>query len=220
MSQVAELWNCRDEDEWRRALEQYWRTETVLANLKLEKDMDSPDLAARVQQLDMQGWYDFLLNQYFRWKYTYPNRYASTTGALKRYSDTNTRGELYQIKERLFAFDQEDIREGLTIAGLIKGLGTAGASGLLAVLFPKNFGTVDQFIVKALCEVDTLREIGAIKRMKPERLTVRDAILLIGIMRTKAQENNRIFVTDLWTPRRIDMVLWTLGHGCEPGNTC
>ena len=98
------------------------------------------------------------------------------------------------------------------IATSIRGLGTAGASGLLSILFPQHFGTVDQFAVKALCQIEDLPEIETIRSMNPEGLTIRDGVLLIKILRVKAADNNRLFGGDFWTPRRIDMVLWTLGH--------
>lgn len=167
---------------------------------------------AKVQNLDEAGWYDFLLNVYFRWKYTAPNRYGSTTKQLRRYVDEGSLTDLHRIGQNLFVFDFEDIERGLTLAKSIRGLGTAGASGLLSILFPSYFGTVDQFVVNALRHVDDLPQIEAIKRMNPEDLAVRDGVLLIQIMRSKAVENNRLFETSFWTPRRIDMVLWTLGH--------
>jgi hypothetical protein len=59
----------------------------------------------------------------------------------------------------------------LRIAKEIHGLGTAGASGLLALMFPQRFGTVDQFVVKALKQVEGLPEAADIDRIKPEALT-------------------------------------------------
>jgi hypothetical protein len=40
----------------------------------------------------------------------------------------------------------------------IRGLGIAGASGLLSVLFPEYFGTVDQFVVMSLLCINGLKE--------------------------------------------------------------
>ena len=51
-----------------------------------------------------------------------------------------------------------------------------------------------------------------LERMKPEGLSVDDGVVLITIMRHKAHELNRALVTDYWTPRRLDMVLWTYGR--------
>jgi len=110
----------------------------------------------------------------------------------------------------LFAFDHANIREGLQTAKSIKGLGWAGASGLLSLLFPRWFGTVDQFVVRNLNEIGSLpdKERQQLGAMNPENLTLRDAILLTQIMRRKAEEINALFGTDEWSPRKIDMVLW------------
>ncbi len=77
---------------------------------------------------------------------------------------------LYGVKERLFALDKDDIQKYLTTANSIRGLGTAGASGLLASLFPTHFGTVDQFAVKALVQIPELSEKDLIAAMNPESL--------------------------------------------------
>jgi len=94
----------------------------------------------------------------------------------------------------------------------IRGLGTAGASGLLAVLFPAYFGTVDQFAVKALRKIPGLQESSSVAAMDPDSLKVKDGCILIRIMRRKAEELNRTFSTRKWTPRKVDMVLWTCGR--------
>jgi hypothetical protein len=88
-------------------------------------------------------------------------------------------------------------------------LGTAGASGLLAVLFPSQFGTVDQFAVKALAKIPELPERDLIGAMNPESLKLNDGTILIRIMRRKAVELNRVSSLVKWTPRKVDMVLWT-----------
>jgi hypothetical protein len=94
----------------------------------------------------------------------------------------------------------------------IRGLGTAGASGLLALMYPEAFGTVDQFAVKALRDVDNLAEEPLLAAMNPDGLNTKDGVLLINIMRRRAAQNNRLFNTDEWTPRKIDKVLWTYGR--------
>lgn len=48
--------------------------------------------------------------------------------------------------------------------------------------------------------------------MNQMRLTIKDGVLLIHIMAGKAAENNRMFQTNDWTPRKIDKVLWTYGR--------
>jgi hypothetical protein len=117
-----------------------------------------------------------------------------------------------QIRRRLLSLDPDDIRLGLKAGCDIRGLGTAGASGLLALMYPQKFGTVDQFAVKALRQVEDLPEAKSLARMNPENLTISDGVLLIEILRRKAADNNRIFKSETWTPRKLDKVLWTYGR--------
>ena len=170
--------------------------------------MDELD-AEIVRKMGPKAWFEFLLEKYFRWKYTAPNRYASTTKMLRSYAANNELAALHAIKERLFAVDRDNIQQCLSIASLIRGLGIAGASGLLAVLFPTQFGTVDQFAVKALAVIPELPERALIAAMNPESLKLNEGAILIRIMRGKADELNRTFSTTEWTPRKVDMVLWT-----------
>ena len=84
-------------------------------------------------------------------------------------------------------------------------MGVSGASGLLALLYPKKFGTVDQFVISALKELGKFPELTYID---PKCFSVELAVFIIRILQDKAQELNRKFKTDLWTPRTIDMILW------------
>ncbi|MDX9701517.1 MAG: hypothetical protein RBU23_00585 [Candidatus Auribacterota bacterium] len=201
---INKLWVSGTESDWSAMLDSYWNY-VKPDNMQLEKDMDvlNPDY---VKKLDAQGWYDFLLNKYFRWKYTAPNRYATTTNYLKKYCENGRLHVLNQIKDCLFSFDKENIEAGLSIK--ISGLGVAGRSGLLSLLFPKHFGTVDQFVVKALLNVTRLPERNLLTSMNPNGLTIKDGVILIQIMRQKSTELNNKFKTDSWTPRKIDQILW------------
>ena len=207
---ISELWQSRDEQAWKRALDRQWRFVRP-ANEALSRELEPLDLAA-IQDLDSQGWYDFLYHKYFRWKYTAPNRLATTRRSLSRYAENDTMHELLRIKEQLFSFPRQDIEQGLRVASSIRGLGIAGASGLLALMYPDYFATVDQFVVKALREVADLPQHAALDAMNPEGLKLSDGVLLIRIMRDKAAENNRIFGVDTWTPKRVDEILWTYGR--------
>jgi hypothetical protein len=201
------MWNANNPELWNEALMRYWSF-VKPSHMDLEKEMDQLD-SDTVRAMNAEEWYGFLKEKYFRWKYTAPNRYATTTRMLKSYRDGGTLPLLLKIKEKLFAFDKDDIEHGLRIVTSVKGLGTAGASGLLAVLFPRHFGTVDQFAVKALSAIPELPEIDIVRTMNHLSLKVRDGVVLITVMRRKAGELNRILSTDKWTPRRVDMVLWT-----------
>jgi len=207
---INDLWHSTDPDEWEQALLHYW--DFVLPrNIALERALDSLDLK-RLQCLSPQGWYDFLHEEYFRWKYTAPNRYATTVKRLETYIEDHALEELDCLRQQLLHLDLHDVRAGLEIAQQVRGLGTAGASGLLSLMYPDRFATVDQFVVKALRLVVDLPEGDALTKMKPESLSLTDGALLISILTRKAKENNQLFGTPDWTPRKIDMVLWTFGR--------
>jgi hypothetical protein len=117
-----------------------------------------------------------------------------------------------QTLGRQCSFNKNDIKERLKIAVEIKGLGTTGASGLLSILFPECFGTVDQFAVNALRKIEDLPERDVLSKMKPESLNLNDGVVLIQIMRDKAAQLNKKFKADTWTARKIDKVLWCVGR--------
>ena len=202
---IAELWISSDPADWERALARYW-SYVRPENFDLERSLDSLDLE-RLREMDSQSWYQFLREEYFVWKYTAANRYE-----LQRYVDDDAL-DVDAIRRKLLSLDTDDIRSSLEAADEIRGLGTAGASGLLSLMYPHKFGTVDQFVVKALSQVDGLPEAEAIAQMHPEGLSVKDGVLLIEILRRKAEDNNRLFNSETWTPRKLDMVLWTYGAG-------
>jgi hypothetical protein len=207
---ITDLWRSTDPGAWRRALDRYW--DFVLpSNLALERALEPLNLE-RIRQFDAEGWYVFLHDEYFRWKYTDPRRYATTTKHLDGHREERGLEDLDRIRGGLLALTPSDVRVGLEAADEIGGLGTAGASGLLALMYPNIFGTVDQFVVKALRNVHGLPEAEKVCKMNPEDLTVGDGVCLIGIMQRKAADLNRLFGTVDWTPRKIDKVLWTYGR--------
>jgi hypothetical protein len=219
MSKINEIWNSESERDWKNALKHYWvyvRPE----NKKLERKLNVLK-RDKIAVLDESGWFKFLHDDYFRWKYTAPNRYATTTKYLCQYKELEQLDQLLNIKKRLLNIDVSDIKLGLSTAMEIKGLGISGASGLLSLMYPVNYGTVDQFLVKALKNIQELPEsdlfeLQKIKLIKPKRpgdeiydIKLKNGIFLIEIMRRKAKSNNEIFSTNYWTPRKIDMILWS-----------
>lgn len=209
MIPVHVLWFSEDEQVWLSALNHYW--DLVKPNhLRIEKEFNTLDRSI-IEKMDASQWYDFLLNKYFLWKYTSPNRYVTTTKQLKKYLDTPYGlEELFIIKKNIFHFDLDDIGLGLGIVCSIRGLGTAGGSGLLAVLFPEKFATVDQFVVTALAKIENLPEKPLVALMRPKELTQKNGVVLIEIMKKKAKALNALFDSSFWTPRKIDMILWSV----------
>ncbi len=222
---IRDLWHSQNEKEWNNALESYWHNPSVKRNIALEKCMHGLDIE-NVKALGPRGWYEFLLYCYFPWKFTECRWLLSGMKRLKRYERESTLDGLAAIKDSLFDFDPSDVREGLKRAKRIHGLGWIAASGLLAVLFPERFGTSDQFVVKGLCEIETLPErqvvLAMVKVRKGKQVveidSLKKAALLVGIMRRKAEELNTLFGHDesdpeRWTPRKIDMILFALREG-------
>ena len=206
-SEIEQLWHSSDPSAWQRALDRYWQYIRP-THVVLEREMEGlhPD---HVRDLDADQWYDWLLRKYFAWKYTAPNRYATTTGHLKRQAAaTDGRRHLLTIRDQVLGCENASIHDALSAATQFWGLGPAGASGLLALLFPAKFGTVDQFAVKALRKVRCLPERAQLERMNSESLTIDDGVVLVEIMRRKALALNKLFNTCAWTPRRVDKILW------------
>jgi hypothetical protein len=210
---IHELWFSRDASEWNAALKRYWDL-IRCENVALEQEMERLN-RERIRQMSPDEWFTFLHDEYFRWKYTAPNRYATTTFWLKRKGGTETGShELHRIKVQILDINPENIRDSISVVSRVPGLGTAGASGLLALLYPEAFGTVDQFVVKALRKIPNLPERVAIDRIKPEGLNPRDGEVLVQIMRRHAKVlTNTLGKT--WRPRDVDKVLWTYGRKKE-----
>ena len=88
MTRIFDLWRSRSKSDWEIALKAYWNYVRP-ENLVLERRLNELKLDI-IADLDQRGWYQFLHDEYFRWKYTAPNRYATTTKSLRRY-----RGQIF-----------------------------------------------------------------------------------------------------------------------------
>lgn len=205
MLTISQLWNSNSEQDWKNALDNY-DSKVQRKNIDLEHELEQLNLD-QIKNLDQVGWYNFLHNKYFRWKYTDPRRYKQTTQNLEKYKVLNQLEDLYSIKQKLLHLDILDIKNSLSIAKEIYGLGIAGASGLITLMYPHAFGTVDKFVVDGLKEITDLPEYIEIKKIKADKegnysLSINHGFLLINIMRHKAKENNIKFNTVFWTPEK------------------
>lgn len=207
---LIDLWNSNDSADWLQALDNYWNF-VKPKNIEVEKKLNNLDYKV-VKQMSVNEFYEFLHDHYFEWKFTDSRFFSKIIGYLKVYVNEEKLHELENVKTNLFNFDLTNITKGLTIAQSIRGLGIPGASGLLSLLYPNDFGTVDQFVLKALQEIENLPEVLKIKNINPNNILLKDGVILINIMRRKASELNNIFNTNFWTPRKIDMILWTYGR--------
>lgn len=208
------FWKDNNSENWKCVWKQYESQDSVRKNSNLEREMDEFNrnkvLLWTVEQ------FNTFMEKYFHWKYTASNRYATTIKIYQEMSGFEKELCLMYMKDFVKALDskqdfenkEEYILAGFRFADLIPGLGTAGQSGLLSILFPEKFGTVDQKVVTALerCGVNT-----GIPERRKESLLVKDGILLEKIMINKAIELNKKSSSDFWTPRKVDKVLWVMG---------
>lgn len=205
---ITDFWNSKDKSEWRRALNNYYYALSQ-EEFSLDEEMDYL-IAEDVKNYSVEEFYNFLHDKYFVWKYTAKNRLATTRKSLEKYISENKLHELQEIKDSIFTLDRNNIELCLSNATKIKGLGPAGASGLLAILFPRDFGTIDQFVAISMQKIQNIENRQRVLSIKPESLSISDGVVIITILRDKAKELNSIFQTNEWTPRKIDMILWAI----------
>ena len=75
-----------------------------------------------------------------------------------------------------------------------------------------GYGNLGRGIENAIKQNPDMELVAVFTRRAPESLKIKDGIMLIEIMKEKAKELNKRFHTDFWTPRKIDMVLWSFGR--------
>ena len=188
---------------WEAILKRYDR---YIRNKELEIEMENLDSSA-LKTYDEKDWHQFL-TKYFKWKFS-GNYLARRLNKLEEEWTGGKLNDTLKIRDELFSFDTSDPSKGLEIAGKIKGLRVSGASGLLALSFPGKFGTVDKFVLRSLKE-SACHEANFSSNETDIRHE--DGVRMIEIMRKKAKELNSHSSHRYWTPRKIDKVLWTLGH--------
>ncbi len=203
------MWTGGTEQEWHQAVDRYWRY-VKPGNMKIELEMAELERRS-LQSLTAEEFYEWLYKKYFVWKYTQANRLATTRKSLeRRHGHPAGLDKLHDIQCQIFTINtRENPDKALENAGRIGGLGMPGASGLLAVLFPEDFGTVDQFVVENLLQIpDYGPLLPKIRANGTVNITPSHALFMINVFREKVVELNRRFQTDYWTPRRLDMALW------------
>jgi hypothetical protein len=204
--ELTKLWNSNSKNEWNKALARYWEF-VKPENIILEKEMENLD-PIKISRLTPEEFFYFLYDDYFAWKFTDKRWFELNRKHLQGYINENRLEELNRIKKELFEFDLENIKLGLEIASRIHGLGISGGSGLISLLFPKNFGTVDRVIVSNLKSIKDYVQRDSITSIDPYNIRLKDGVELIKIMKNRANELNIRNNIDKWTPRKIDQVLW------------
>jgi hypothetical protein len=203
---VADLWRSNGAHDWHDTLAHYW---DLVKDRELKQRLDALDLD-RLRRMDASGWYKFLRDEYAP-----TSRYGWITRSLSSFVDAAGVEALDRRRKRLLALDPSDIRTALNAALAIPGFGMVGASGLLSLMYPSAFGLVDEFVVRALREVEGLPEAAALPRMGGRPLTVRDGVIIIGVLRRKAADLSRE-LGEAWTPRMVGKALSAAGHEPVP----
>jgi hypothetical protein len=219
---MSELWNSGEESEWDMALGCYWRCfKEGSQQQMLERKLAAPQ-ADRARTMAPIESYEFLRSEYFPWKFTICGYLKQNVHHLESQYKEDQGRSLHAIRSRILAAgDADNIHDALQAADDIGGLAPVGASGLIAVLFPCRFATVDQYVVKSL----RCAGVGDAAAIDPAAIGHRDAVRIIEIQRRKAAELNEHFTKKEWTPRKIDMVLWAYRDGeccrcaTSPGHT-
>src|SRR5215831_5510159 len=209
---INDLWNSQDEREWLIALDRGWLTLVGRKDRNLVQFIHSVDLEY-VRGLGTREWYAFLI-KYFHWQFT-----GNHLQQRLRDLDKNSFEQLFSVKCSLVTIRQcemVDTRKCLNLVRTprIRVRDYPGASGLLALLFKDWFGTLDSCILESLQTIQSLpekskmRDLRAWVTMKSDWRD-RDAVLVIEIMRRKADQLNTAFSTNRWTPSSISTILST-----------
>lgn len=200
---ICKLWYSENENEWKKALEEY-NKRIKSENKNVENDLSNISISD-IKNYSGEEFYNLIHDCYIKWKYTDCRWFKGIKGCIENYN--NKCGYIFfkNIHSDLLSIDKSEIESHLRNIMRIKGIGVAGASGLLALLMPEYFGTVDQFVVKELKKLNLGNEY---EKINENDIKINDAVLMITLMKEKAKELNEKFVTDIWTARKIDMVLW------------
>ena len=209
---MVELWMSDDPREWDYCEGELYDAAVRPENRMIEHELERPGLRERIARMDDAQFYAFLRDEYFPWKFTSaPER----IGNLKWLAQHVNNGAMDRVERaRRNLVHRGDVSKGASIQMMmgkhdgIHGLAVAGASGLLALVYPEEFGTVDVKLTQALQQV----RLPPVMRINPRAITVEDAVTMIEIMRVKALELNHMFGANKWTPRLIDRVLWVAGR--------
>ena len=209
---LNDLWTSATEEGWKNALDNYDQLiEGRDIDVRWIESYIRRVRAEDIRQLSSIEFYFFLYDKYLFWRYAAkPNRLATTRKALKQYLEKSKWDELAAIQRMLFSMDHTNIEGCIEVALQISGLGiNGGATGLLAVLFPEDFGTVDNRTLELLKGIPSLEDELSPISHKEQLTTASDSAILIDIMRKKTKLLNEQFPNLNWTPRKFDMALWT-----------
>ncbi len=164
------------------------------------------------QNMDNREWLTFIRDEYQTWKHTN----GMVRAKLKRIVSEVDGQIICEIHSTLLSSDKVDIQNNLQLFCDLPGFGPPSASGVLSLMFPTHFGTVDRRVIGTFkqCQNSDIRDRLAKLIDRYERnsgnmwFSVPEAALVIQVYRDAAEElSRRSGVT--WTPRMVDKALWS-----------
>jgi hypothetical protein len=208
MANIRDVWTSKDNSVWCSQIDAYWKHIEKQRKIALEEEMNNLNCQV-ISESSVGVWREFLATKYIPWKHKPGPFWRSIqTKFLAQYAAQEQQDLLATLKSRIFACTPEKTRDLLEIVDEIYQFDMPSASGLLSLLFPSHFGTVDRFAIQSLQRIEEFKDDTKVQRIDPKDISLDDAVHAISIMRVKALENNNLFGTDYWTARRIDMVLY------------
>jgi len=211
---IIRLWNSTDEADWIRTATYDYMQQVLHHNPNngnLENYMDN--LNVEPVLANSESFFTFLHDRLFPWKFSQGNILEANLNRLNAMNAVNREYAYNRMRELCHSLNglctndiyQSDlIYNALSIHNYIDGMGVACASGMLSVMFPRLFGTVDRFVRISLCAAGIMEPTA-----NPEcDIDIDEAVRMENIMIGKSLsfENENI------TPRVIDKALWTMGH--------
>lgn len=216
MVTTSELWNSSEIEVWHEGLNSYWNIASVQCNLAIEIELDELYKSrGSVLLWDADLWYEFFLDKYLPWKLSSQPTYSHFRENFVRLYDEN-RERLREVMDRLSRLNRRNPEECIELLIGLDYIGIPMATGLLALLFPEDFGTLDRIILRNLKSIPDISSLFGLQNIDEQFLSrkTRRAVNLasnfIHLFRRKAEELNTLFETDAWTPRKIDMALWSI----------
>jgi len=206
---LKNIWNCRDIDKWKKAEEKYWERLNQVAIIEKKFEQMTTE---EILGMPPDKFYIFLRDMYFPWKFTgvylKPRLENLKTIENKQTQIKDVIDDLKELQKRIAdkkELNDDDMSNAIRNLQKIPGIGPSAATGLLSILFPTHFGTIDKFVGI------NLRNIGCkIDEQEYTNISVESAIKMEKILIDKAKELNKEMNTDYWTPRRLDKILWSI----------
>jgi hypothetical protein len=170
---MVELWSSHDPREWGYCESELYDAAVKPENRAIERELERPGLRDRIARMDAMGFYTFLRDEYFPWKFTSGPERIQNRRYLARHLTDSSVDQLERVRRHLVDRVGASTGASIQIVMGIHGLAVAGASGLLALVYPEEFGTVDVKLTQALQQVG----LPEVMRINPRAIRILSRVL-------------------------------------------